>query len=142
MIRGMHWERASRWPRIPGWAAVVVGVYLLLVLGLQVVSALRGAEAPFTCHFRLLTGHPCPTCGTTRMVLALAQGRLAWAWQCNPLMFLLLTVGLLLLGVRVVFRRRLVWPAAARHRGLLIILGVAALLLNWLYLLLLSPVHE
>lgn len=37
------------------------------------------------CPFRQLTGVPCPTCGTTRALLALSQGQLGNAFVHNPL---------------------------------------------------------
>lgn len=42
------------------------------------------------CPFRSLTGVPCPTCGTTRALLALSQGQLGKALALNPM-----TTGLL-----------------------------------------------
>lgn len=37
------------------------------------------------CMMRSITGVPCPSCGTTRSVTALAQGQLAEALWWNPL---------------------------------------------------------
>ena len=39
------------------------------------------------CAFRAITGCPCPTCGATRCVLALLNGRVAEAVAWNPLVF-------------------------------------------------------
>ena len=45
----------------------------------------RIGNGPVLCTFRLLTGHPCPMCGSTRAVCALAAGDLHAALQLNPL---------------------------------------------------------
>ena len=44
------------------------------------------ALAPFAprCPFRVLTGVPCPTCGTTHAVLALLHGEIGRAFAANP----------------------------------------------------------
>lgn len=44
------------------------------------------------CHFRMVTGVPCPTCGTTRMGEALLRGELGTALAMNPLVFVVLTI--------------------------------------------------
>ncbi len=36
------------------------------------------------CYFKLITGLPCPGCGMTRAVIALAHGDLPTAWQYHP----------------------------------------------------------
>jgi hypothetical protein len=40
------------------------------------------------CGFHLVTGHPCPTCGVTRMGLFLLEGRVPAAFRMNPFLFL------------------------------------------------------
>ena len=40
-----------------------------------------------TCPVRLLTGRPCPTCGTTRSVVAIISGDFGHAWELNPIGF-------------------------------------------------------
>ncbi|WP_037558424.1 DUF2752 domain-containing protein [Spirillospora albida] len=44
------------------------------------------------CPFLFLTGWYCPGCGATRLVHALAHGRVETAFGLNPLLFLLLPV--------------------------------------------------
>lgn len=51
------------------------------------------ATGPTLCPFRLLTGLPCPGCGTTRAVGALLAGDLPEAWALNPVGLLLVAVG-------------------------------------------------
>jgi len=70
------------------------------VLALGAVSA--AAIAPFLpwlapivpgCPFHALTGVPCPGCGTTRAVLALARGDVTGAFGWNPLAAAALLLG-------------------------------------------------
>jgi len=104
--------------------------------------AARAADAwnvplPF-CWFRMATGLPCAFCGGTRALFAAARLDFATALRLNPLSFLLgaAAVGAFLawvadqwLGTRwgVRLRRWSAWPW--------LWIGLAALLLNWIYLL-------
>ncbi len=118
--------RVPRLPRWPSWAVAVTGLWLGLVALTRVV-----APDAVLCTFRRVTGEPCPGCGTTRGVAALAKGEIGPAFAHNPLVLatLVLVVGLLVL--------RLVAGVAPRLR-----IGRAALLLtavlvvaNWAYVI-------
>ena len=61
------------------WGAAAVSVLVLRPLWVVAAPFLR------PCIFRQLTGIPCPTCGTTRTALALADLDLAGAFVVNPL---------------------------------------------------------
>lgn len=37
------------------------------------------------CPFKLVTGYPCPSCGTTRSISALLHGNILEAFMINPL---------------------------------------------------------
>ena len=104
-------------------AAIAVGAHLLGVT---------------LCPLRRFLGIPCPTCGTTRVVVALFGGNVREALALNPLTATLLCVGPPLLGFHVLVcgvaategllrrlsGRRLFWWAVA-------LLAAA----NWAYLL-------
>jgi hypothetical protein len=120
---------------LPRWALLIVVAYLTLVGLLVLARQHSGAQGPPACLFRRVTGHPCPTCGTTRVVLAAAGGRWGEAVAHNPLIFGLAVAGLMLLAVRLVLRRRIVWITSARSRRVLTFAFVAAVLANWVYLL-------
>ena len=117
----------------------------LLWLAVTVTSAALGAawfalQLPWPrCNFRALFGIPCFTCGATRSAVALLSGDVSAAWFWNPLavvaMLAIALFDLYALGVLVsraprlrVSFGRLKWP--------LLVLGFAAIGLNWIYLLL------
>lgn len=74
---------------------------LLTVVGVSALLALTTPYWPLVAHFlppcpfRTLTGVPCPTCGTTRAVLALSRGHVGEAFLHNPMV----TVGLFFTGL-------------------------------------------
>ena len=117
------------------WAVVLVLCYLALV-GAGVLLA-RGAEGSgfVTCPFRQITGYLCPGCGSTRMVLSAVRGQFTKAFLINPLMFVACAIGIVLLAVRIVFRRRVVWLTSAQSRRTFLVILVVFVAVNWLYLL-------
>lgn len=64
------------------WSLVGLGA---LTLALAWMAA--GSPALPVCPLRSVTGLPCPTCGSTRAMLALLDGRLDDAARLNPLAF-------------------------------------------------------
>ena len=107
------------------------------VLGAAVAWGLAHGLASWGCAWKACTGWPCAACGGTRAVLLLAGGRWADAFALNP--GVVLGLGLLVLAnlyaaAVLLFRLRPWRPRPwlqARWRWLL----PAALLANWLYLL-------
>ena len=126
----VRWERAPRVPRPPAWAVGLVAGWLLLVLG-GVLLERQGAPELETCLFHRLTAHPCPTCGSTRVVLAVTRGAWRAALGANPLVAAGLALGGLLLSVRLATGWTPRLEATARERSLLLAAGLAVLLANW-----------
>lgn len=46
------------------------------------------------CPFRLLTGLPCPSCGTGRAMVQLCRGDFRGAFMTNPIVFVLAAFGI------------------------------------------------
>jgi hypothetical protein len=116
------------------WAAALVGAWGLLVLGGVLLEA-RGGPALETCLFHRFSGHPCPTCGGTRVVLAFVRGDWAGALRLNPLVALGLGAAGLGLLVRLASGRALRLDLSLRERGALLAAGVMLLLANWIWVL-------
>ena len=51
-----------------------------------------------TCLIKHATGHPCPSCGSTRGVLYLTEGNALGAFRSNPLSYLM-ALGLIVLPI-------------------------------------------
>jgi hypothetical protein len=130
----LHLERATRVPRLPLWAAVALGTWLLLVL-LGVLLEQRGGPVLETCLLHRLTGHPCPTCGSTRVVQGLGQGAWRAAFQFNPLVALGLLLGAAGLALRLVTGRMLRVELSSLEQKVALATGLLALLGNWAWVL-------
>ena len=125
---------APRWPGVPLWALLFVALWALVVVTARLVSAWTGTELD-TCLFHRFTGLPCPTCGTTRGLLALARGAWGVSWRWNPLTMTGFAVaGLLLLG-RLATGRMLEVRLTQPERRCLTALGLVLLALNWAWLI-------
>jgi hypothetical protein len=90
------------------------------------------------CVFKQLTGLPCPSCGSTRALGRLAHLDVWGALSLNPL-FVVAGLGLLAWGVAELVLwtrgRTLDFEASPGVARLLRIAVVAALALNWAYLI-------
>lgn len=137
--------------RTPGAAAPIpilpiLGLSTLLAAiaaRLHLLSLAGGIHLPLFCPFQQITGWPCPTCGATRALAALTQGRLIVALSFNPLVA---AVSLFLVGAAIVSLAcralRLELPAPPRPGPSLSRLlragAVGLVLANWSYLILRS----
>jgi hypothetical protein len=126
-------------------------VPVLLVLGLCTLAAATAARSltglaeaghpfPFHCPFRMLTGLPCPACGGTRALAALALGNLRQSLAFNPLVSLA-ALGIVAAATSSLARRIAGRPAfrlllSPRDHRFLRILCLLVLGVNWAYLLL------
>lgn len=107
-----------------------------LIAGPLAVGLVLGAErlamllAP--CALREMTGIPCPTCGTTRSLSALASGDLATAATSNPLALIVVALASTW-TVLAIARRKLELTPRDRRRLVWLVAGLTAA--NWLWLL-------
>src|SRR3954468_15146000 len=88
------------------------------------------------CNFRALFGIPCLTCGSTRALLALAQGNFALAWHFNPLA----TIAMCAIALYDVYALAVLLMQSVRlrvnlPRNVCIPILLAAAFLNWVHLI-------
>ncbi len=121
-----------RWPDVPGWAVGVVGVWLGLV---GVLARLQPEPEMTLCTFRRLTGVPCPTCGSTRAVLAAGQGRFLEALLHNPFLAVATVAGLAWLVTRLVLGRTARLDLTRPQRRVVWTMIAVLFALNWGYLI-------
>jgi hypothetical protein len=75
-------EATERSPRPPPRARLARALSVFALFGGVALLILWGAVP---CAFARMTGHPCPGCGSTRAVYALARGDLVELLHANPL---------------------------------------------------------
>jgi hypothetical protein len=127
-------RRVPRRIAVPTWAVAIVVVWLGGV-GLANWLSRSVESPPPLCLFHRVTAVPCPTCGTTRMLLALGQGQLADAVLSNPFMFAVLVLGAIWLILRLGFGCQLsldIGPVARRRAWIVVTI---LFLFNWAYLI-------
>lgn len=116
--------------------ALLFGLVVVAFFGTMRYLAAAGMLFPFQCPFHRLIGLPCPFCGGTRAMVLLASGKVAEAVAYNPLAALAV-LGLLLLGMYALLPRRIraQFPSKPVQGPQVRRLAVAAVLMNWLYLI-------
>jgi hypothetical protein len=109
----------------------------LALLGLAVWLASASGVSCTVCPFKLLTGLPCATCGTTRAALALLTGRFADAWRWNPLVCSALLIAAPWVALRCAARppRHIVVELSGPLRAAAITIILLAAIANWTYLI-------
>jgi hypothetical protein len=73
--------------RVPWLAFSLLGTALALFAGARILGAWHLGLPP--CPMKTITGIPCPACGLTRCVMALAQGRWTEAFHWHPVTVIL-----------------------------------------------------
>ena len=131
VVRGQRPYAAPR-------GAILAGA-LLLALGV-VAAALPGIEeGPVACPFRVVTGHPCPTCGLTRVAHYILRADVSRALYINPFDAVFFLVGVpLLAGLWVANRTRGFAVRVTTSRAERICawaLLALVVLANWVYVL-------
>jgi hypothetical protein len=117
-----------------GHAEVFAAIGALSFLAARFLPVLA---VPFTCPLRGLAGIPCATCGMTHAFVHLAHGDVALALAASPLGALLAGGAWLyaaLDALRVAAGAPLPVPGPRALRAVAAT-GIAALLVNWAYLL-------
>ena len=114
------------------WYLFVFGCILLLFFWAPLPA--------LPCFFKILTGLPCPTCGSGRALLLLRQGDPARAFAMSPLF----TGSLLLAGLGAVYALSVTLFKLPRLRPVfadkaVLLIPIVAVLANWVYLLSIRP---
>jgi hypothetical protein len=125
---------ASRLPTVPLWVMAVIALWLGLILTFEWLRPAGAGEATL-CMFRNVTGVPCATCGSTRMVRGLGQGHVLDAVRFNPMMAALMLGAMLGLALRVVAGRRVEITMARPQRCGAWCAFAVLLLANWVYVI-------
>lgn len=127
----------------PGIALILIAVVRLLKwVSLEFFQTERITF--LFCHFRNIFGIPCLTCGMTRSLFHFSHFRIFESFQMNPLIFLsvllLLGWGIYSLAVRFLDFPQIKIEFKSVERKLLIVFIIAAILLNWYYLIFIGKV--
>ena len=132
IVRGQSPYAAPRGAILAGALLVALGVAAAALPGIE--------EGPVACPFRVVTGHPCPTCGLMRVTHYLMRADVSRAFAVNPFdtIFLMVCVPVLAaLWVANSTRGIAVRIAMSRlERNGAWMLLVAVVLANWVYVLL------
>lgn len=123
------WRKTGRF----GHAEVFAAIALLSFVAAWILPLL---PVSYTCPLKGMTGLPCATCGMTRAFVRLAHGEAAGAVAASPLGALLALVAWTYAvadAVRVALGAPLPVPGARATRVATAV-GVAALLVNWAWL--------
>lgn len=112
-------------------AAVVIG--WLSLVGAYEYTTRDDPDKPPLCLLKRFTGQPCPTCGSTRAVLAIGRGDVAGAFLFNPFVVTALPVAALWLVWRFALKRRL--GLSPRWRRIAWAAIAVLFIANWVYLI-------
>jgi len=92
----------------------------------------------FNCAFKKITGIPCVTCGGTRSTFYLSHLKFKQSLLMNPMIFLGF-IGLLIWGIisltSIAFYKSKPITLTLPRKGLLVILVIGTILINWAYLI-------
>jgi len=116
------------------WAVLLVLVWLALG-GAAILLGRYLGQPVSLCLFKRLTGIACPTCGFTRGVLNLLQGRLLQAWLCNPLLYSVLGLFFAATVMRVLLGRSVRIHLGRAERIVAWIVAIVLFVANWAYII-------
>jgi len=124
------------WVRVRG-AIVGTGCVLLI---LAAVFRLPSRVPMPPCSFQVNTGYPCPGCGMTRSMMAVAHGDVVEAFRCHPFGVALFAFVALctLLGVAELITARDLFEKL-KPSPWWVVVGIAAMLAGWGWKLLTGP---
>lgn len=111
----------------------------LAILLLAAARFLPVADMAPDCAFRTLTGLPCPTCGSTRCVTLLSEGRILAALAMNPLIAAVWGAALVAFVYRIAAMAfdfpRIELGLSSPERTTIRLLAIVLVLADWAYLI-------
>jgi hypothetical protein len=110
---------------MPLWGLVTLAAMLGIA---ELLHHFRPSWVP-GCGFYQLTGWPCPFCGGTRSLVALAQGNWADAFRLSPLAMAMASLTIVLVPVILAGK----WPKRMTRPAFVAV--VLAIVANWAYLI-------
>ncbi|MCE5325696.1 MAG: DUF2752 domain-containing protein [Planctomycetaceae bacterium] len=134
----LAWVKAQRIPRHNRAAVVVVAVWGIVMLAMEFIARAFHINTT-TCLLKRLTGLPCPACGGTRSFVCLLHGDILAAVAFNPLAAIICLLAAAALVVRMLLRRQVQVQLGPRERVAAMSIFVAAVLVNWAYLIQCGP---
>ena len=121
-------------PFWPAWA-IIVGLAWLALVCADVYISNRFDHEIQLCLFKKVTSVPCPTCGITRGIIHGLQGHFITAWQCNPLLFSLGVLFLIITIIRGIFGRAVRISLSLNEHRFAWIIAILLVLINWVYII-------
>lgn len=99
------------------------------------------SSLPGVCLIKKVTGYPCPSCGTTRAILLLSEGKILESIQMNPFGVLVFALMLLLpfwIGIDLIRKKETFYQFYLKTEKIIRLPWVAILLillvvLNWIW---------
>ena len=132
-------RRKRSWMALP-IILLTLSCYLIARLWIDWIQPLS-SKPLILCPLRLMTGLPCPLCGTTRALSALSHGQFKEAFLLNPLSCIVFTLTPLATVLFLIylclkkeksFLHSTLWPKNAERYAIKI--GLFLILANWIYL--------
>jgi hypothetical protein len=126
-------HRKNRELNLPLVYLLVAGAGVLFVYVLYLFDRLPHLP----CVFKVITGYPCPTCGSTRIVSSLINFDILSAFGWNPLLFLggVAFIAWGFYGFYMLFSGKKIQVIFSKKEILFLRLGLITLfILNWIYL--------
>jgi hypothetical protein len=124
--------------RMPGEIEFGIIYGTIAVAALSAVRLLPVLSLAPSCAFKMITGIPCPTCGSTRSLVHLASGDIFAAFMMNPLTTASFIVSILFLLygiVALLFDLPRIKFLLTKKEGMTVrFCAVALLLAEWIYL--------
>ena len=126
--------KTSRLPKIRAGLGFLIISCCLVLLIVYFLAQIYLTNTPL-CFFKLLTGLPCPICGSTRALAALARLELATALRLNPFIVLVAITIPLVVILRIATGFKITLILKPHEKTLLGLLVFFLFFSNWLFLI-------